>query len=44
MAAPTPESSLIAELTQLGDLRDRGILTDDEFAAQKARILAGQFG
>jgi hypothetical protein len=30
-----------AQLTQLAALRDRGILSDDEFAAQKAKILAG---
>ncbi|WP_415639094.1 SHOCT domain-containing protein [Prescottella defluvii] len=27
-------------MTQLGDLRDQGVLTEDEFAAEKARILA----
>ena len=30
----------IAQLKQLGELRDAGILTDAEFEAQKARILA----
>jgi hypothetical protein len=30
----------VAELTQLGQLRDAGILTEDEFNAQKAVILA----
>ena len=34
-------SSLIAQLEKLGDLRDKGILTDEEFAQQKARLLAG---
>ena len=42
---PPPEaddgSSLIAQLEKLGDLRDKGILTEEEFAAQKARLLAG---
>jgi hypothetical protein len=33
-------SSLIAQLEKLGDLRDKGILTDEEFAQQKARLLA----
>jgi hypothetical protein len=28
------------EIAKLADLRDRGLLTDDEFSAQKARILA----
>ncbi len=31
---------LIAQLEKLGGLRDKGILTDEEFAAQKARLLA----
>jgi hypothetical protein len=29
-----------AELTQLADLRDRGVISEDEFAAQKAKLLA----
>jgi hypothetical protein len=29
------------KLKQLGELRDSGVLTDAEFQAQKARILAG---
>jgi hypothetical protein len=29
------------QLTKLADLRDRGVLTDEEFAAQKAKILGG---
>lgn len=44
-AAPPQEeddgSSMIAQLEKLGDLRDKGILTDEEFAQQKARLLAG---
>jgi hypothetical protein len=34
-AAPDP----IAKLTQLGQLHEQGVLTDAEFAAQKAKIL-----
>ena len=34
-------SSLVAQLEKLGELRDKGILTDEEFAQQKARLLAG---
>jgi hypothetical protein len=34
-AAPDP----VALLTQLGELHAKGILTDEEFAAQKAKIL-----
>lgn len=30
----------LAKLQQLAELHDQGILTDDEFAAQKAKILA----
>jgi hypothetical protein len=30
----------IDHLKQLGDLRDQGVLTDAEFAEQKARLLA----
>jgi hypothetical protein len=29
----------IAQLKELGELRQQGILTDEEFAAQKAKIL-----
>jgi hypothetical protein len=35
-AAPDP----IEQLTELANLKDRGILTDEEFAAQKLRILS----
>ena len=31
----------IAQLERLGSLRDKGILTDAEFAEQKARLLSG---
>ncbi len=34
---PSPEA--IEQLTQLGALREQGILTEEEFAAQKAKIL-----
>ena len=36
----TPAISPIAELTQLAELHRQGILTDDEFSRQKARLLA----
>lgn len=41
-AAPsaTGGSDLIAKLTQLGELHASGILTDEEFAAAKAKALA----
>jgi len=34
-------ATVIEQLTQLGQLRDAGVLTADEFDAQKQRILAG---
>lgn len=41
-AAPAPAGDdTITKLQQLGDLHAQGVLTDDEFAAQKARILGG---
>jgi hypothetical protein len=47
-AAPAPApaaapaaggTDLVAELQKLGALRDQGILSDDEFAAAKAKLL-----
>jgi len=41
-AAPAAgESDVIAQLQQLGQLHEQGVLTDAEFEAQKAKILAG---
>lgn len=37
-AAPS-ESDTIHQLKELGELKSQGILTDDEFNAQKAKIL-----
>jgi hypothetical protein len=41
-AAPAGESlsSVADELTKLASLRDQGILTEEEFSAQKAKLLA----
>ena len=42
--APAPggmSQSAIDELKQLGQLHDQGVLTDEEFAAQKAKVLNG---
>ena len=36
-AAPAPDP--IAQLKQLGELHAQGVLTDEEFAAQKAKLL-----
>jgi hypothetical protein len=30
---------VIEQLSQLGQLHDQGVLTDEEFAAQKSRLL-----
>ena len=41
-AAPAPaETDVYEELQKLGKLHADGILTDEEFAAQKAKILNG---
>jgi hypothetical protein len=40
-AAPAAtESSVIDQLKQLGELKAQGILTEEEFAAQKAKLLS----
>jgi hypothetical protein len=39
-AAPSTEDKL-DQLKQLGELKTAGVLTDAEFEAQKAKILAG---
>jgi len=36
---PPPQADPIAKLKELGELHASGVLTDDEFAAQKAKIL-----
>ena len=36
-----PDDSLTAELERLATLRDRGVLTDQEFAAAKGKLLGG---
>jgi hypothetical protein len=43
-AAPAPAAAGVApdaieQLKQLGELHEQGILTDEEFAAQKAKVL-----
>jgi hypothetical protein len=43
IGAPRPADvagSVADELSKLANLRDQGILTDEEFAAQKAKLLA----
>ena|SRR5687768_11286709 len=47
MAPPPPapaqvgQESTLDQLKELGELKQQGILTEEEFAQQKARILAG---
>ena len=38
--AAAPQPDMIEQLKQLAELRDQGVLADEEFATQKARILA----
>jgi Short C-terminal domain len=38
-SAPAPDR--LQQLKQLGDLKAQGVLTEAEFAAEKAKILAG---
>ena len=39
-AAPT-QDYMLTQLQKLGELKASGVLTEEEFAAQKAKILAG---
>lgn len=38
-AAPAGGASMIDQLKELGELKAQGILTEEEFAAQKAKLL-----
>ncbi len=39
--AAAPAEDPIAKLKELGQLHEQGILTDEEFAAEKAKVLNG---
>ena len=39
-AAPAPQDDRMARIRELGEMRSSGLLTDEEFTAEKARILA----
>jgi hypothetical protein len=39
--APPPAADRVDQLKDLADLKQQGVLTEEEFAAEKARILAG---
>ena len=42
VAAPAPSGDdMLEQLTKLGELRDKGILTEAEFEAQKGKLLYG---
>ena len=38
---PAPDDPRIEQLQKLAELKGQGVLTDEEFAAEKARILGG---
>jgi hypothetical protein len=38
-AAPAAQQDTISQLERLGALKDQGVLTEEEFQAQKAKIL-----
>lgn len=38
-AAAAPQKDTVTQLKELAELKDQGILTDEEFQAQKAKIL-----
>jgi len=40
-ALPPVGDDLITQLERLGALKAQGLLTEEEFAAQKAKLLAG---
>lgn len=37
---PAPEPDTLSQLQKLGDLKAQGILTEEEFQAQKAKLLS----
>jgi len=39
--APAGDDARLRRLSQLAELRDKGVLTEEEFAAEKARVLGG---
>ncbi|HSO52841.1 MAG TPA: SHOCT domain-containing protein [Actinomycetes bacterium] len=40
-APAVPQADTIQQLKDLAALREQGVLTDEEFAAQKAKVLGG---
>ncbi len=41
-SAPRASAAILDELERLAELRDRGVITDDEFAAFKQRVLSSR--
>jgi len=41
-AAPAEQRDLVADLKELGRLRDSGMLTEAEFETAKSKLLAGE--
>ena len=39
--APAPEEDVITQIERLGALKAQGLLTEEEFAAAKSKLLAG---
>jgi hypothetical protein len=39
--APAPQDDMITQLERLGALKAQGVLTEEEFAAAKQKLLAG---
>ena len=39
-AAPDPQVDVVSQLERLAALRDQGVITEEEFQAQKAKILS----
>jgi len=39
--AAAPQESMVDQLRELAELKQQGILTDEEFATQKAKVLNG---
>jgi Short C-terminal domain len=39
--ATAPQTDIVAQLKQLGDLKTAGVLSDEEFQTAKAKLLAG---
>ena len=41
MAPPSPERTTEQRLADIDDLRDRGVITEDEHSAARAKIISG---